>query len=66
MARCWNVAYAGCESGLGGGSSGASKNAMVEPSPIRKNEWKYGTGSPVDGILSSSTAETNSMPSSPE
>ena len=52
----------GCGGGSSGGSSGASKKAMVEPSAIRKNEWKYGTGSPVDGIESSSTALTSSMP----
>ena len=56
------MSYAGCGSGASGGSSGASKNAIVEPSPIRKKEWKYGMGSPVDGIESSSTALTSSMP----
>ena len=56
------MSYAGCGGGSSGGSSGASKKAMVEPSDIRKNEWKYGTGSPVDGIESSSTALTSSMP----
>ena len=30
---------------------------------MRKNEWKYGTRSPVEGITSFRTAATNSMPS---
>lgn len=44
------------------GRPGDSKNAMVEPSPMRKNTWKYGKSSLVEGMDVLKTVLANSIP----